>query len=40
MAAIQDFPGITGVTSFDDEGDVIKEVLILQVEDGSFNRIR
>ena len=40
LAAIQNFPGITGVTSFDDDGDVIKEVLILTVEDGRFNRIR
>ncbi len=40
IAATTDFPGITGKTSIDDEGDTIKNVLILQVEDGKFIRIR
>ena len=40
IAATKDFPGITGLTSIDEEGDTIKEVLILQVENGAFKRIR
>jgi branched-chain amino acid transport system substrate-binding protein len=40
IAATEDFPGITGITSIDEEGDTIKEVLILQVENGTFQRIR
>ena len=40
LAATQDFPGITGKTSIDDEGDTIKDVLILKVEGGKFVRVR
>ena len=40
LAEIKDFPGITGLTSIDEEGDTLKEILILQVEDGDFKRIR
>jgi len=40
LAGMKDFPGITGLTSIDEEGDTLKEILILQVEDGDFKRIR
>lgn len=40
IAATKDFPGITGKTSIDEEGDTIKDVLILKVEGGKFIRIR
>ncbi len=40
LAATKDFPGITGKTSIDEEGDTIKDVLILKVEDGKFARAR
>lgn len=40
LAETKDFPGITGVTSIDEEGDTIKDVLILQVENGVFQRLR
>ncbi len=40
MAAIKDFPGITGKTSFTENGDCDKEVLILKVQDGAFVKIR
>ena len=40
IAATKDFPGITGKTSIDEEGDTIKDVLILKVEGGKFVRIR
>ena len=40
LAATKDFPGITGKTSIDDEGDTIKDVLILKVEGGKFVRVR
>lgn len=40
MAKIKDFPGITGKTSFAENGDAVKDILILKVEDGSFKRIR
>lgn len=40
IAETKDFPGITGLTSIDEEGDTLKEVLILQVKEGSFVRIR
>ncbi len=40
LAATLDFPGITGKTSIDEEGDTIKDVLILKVEGGKFVRIR
>ncbi len=40
VAATVDFPGITGNTSFDEDGDVLKDILILKVEGGYFTRIR
>lgn len=40
IAATKDFPGITGKTSIDEEGDTIKDVLILKVEGGKFERVR
>lgn len=40
LAETKDFPGITGNTSIDEEGDTLKDVLILKVEDGAFQRIR
>lgn len=40
LAAVKDFPGITGKTSFKDNGDCDKEVLILKVENGAFVKIR
>ena len=40
IAATVDFPGITGKTSIDEEGDTIKDVLILKVEGGKFVRVR
>lgn len=35
LAAIQEFEGVTGKMSFDENGDPIKSVVILQMEDGS-----
>ncbi len=32
MAAIKDYPGITGKTSFAENGEALKEVIILKVE--------
>lgn len=40
MAATKDFPGITGTTSFDENGDAVKQVLILKVENGKFTKLR
>ena len=40
IAETENFPGITGNTSIDEEGDTIKDVLILKVEGGAFDRIR
>lgn len=40
LALTKDFPGITGKTSMDEEGDTIKDVLILKVEGGKFVRVR
>jgi branched-chain amino acid transport system substrate-binding protein len=40
IAATKDFPGITGKTSIDEEGDTIKDVIILKVEGGKFTRVR
>ncbi len=40
IAATKDFPGITGKTSIDEEGDTIKDVIILKVENGKFIRAR
>jgi len=40
MKETKDFPGITGNTSFTDVGDCVKDILILQVKDGKFAKIR
>lgn len=40
IAETKDFPGITGNTSIDEEGDTLKDVLILKVVGGAFERIR
>lgn len=40
IAETENFPGITGNTSIDEEGDTVKDVLILKVEGGAFERIR
>ncbi len=40
MAAIEDYPGITGKTSFAENGEALKEVIILKVENGKFSRAR
>lgn len=37
LAKIKDYSGATGVTSFNENRDVIKKMLILQVKDGKFN---
>lgn len=36
LYAIKNFPGVTGLTSFDSNGDVLKELKIMQVQDGKF----
>lgn len=33
---IKDYPGVTGKTSFDSNGDVVKELKMMQVKDGTF----
>lgn len=40
MIKTNDFPGITGATSFTEVGDAIKDVIILKVENGKFAKIR
>jgi len=40
MLKIKDFPGITGTTSFTDIGDAVKDIIILQVENGNFIKLR
>ncbi len=40
MLNTKDFPGITGVTSFTEVGDAIKDIIILKVENGKFVKIR
>ncbi len=40
MAAIKDYPGITGNTSFAENGEALKDVVILKVENGQFSRAR
>jgi branched-chain amino acid transport system substrate-binding protein len=40
LAEVKDYPGITGKTSFLENGDCEKEVMILKVEDGNFAKIR
>jgi branched-chain amino acid transport system substrate-binding protein len=35
---VKDFPGVTGNTTFDDHGDVIKAIIIKTVKNGRFMR--
>ncbi|MDP2930112.1 MAG: ABC transporter substrate-binding protein [bacterium] len=35
---VTDFPGVTGPTTFDDHGDVVKQIIIKTVRDGNFVR--
>lgn len=37
LYAIKDFPGVTGRTTFDENGDVTKSISIKKIENGSFN---
>jgi len=38
LYSIRDFPGITGKTSFDQNGDVIKPIQIMEVSNGKFKQ--
>jgi ABC-type branched-subunit amino acid transport system substrate-binding protein len=40
ITAIKDFPGIQGTISFDQYGDVARDVYIVQVQDGQFVTIK
>lgn len=40
MAQTKDFPGVTGKTSFTENGDAVKDILILKVEGGKFVKQR
>lgn len=40
MAQTKDFPGVTGNTSFTENGDAVKDILILKVENGKFVKQR
>ncbi len=40
MSGIKDYPGVTGKTSFSDNGEACKEVFILKVENGEFHRAK
>ncbi len=40
LAAVKDYPGITGTTSFAENGEALKDVMILKVQDGKFSRVR
>ncbi|MBO8141166.1 MAG: ABC transporter substrate-binding protein [Firmicutes bacterium] len=40
IAAIRDFPGVTGLTSFAENGDAVKPLYILRVENGRFAQER
>ncbi|HOB29346.1 MAG: ABC transporter substrate-binding protein [Dethiobacteria bacterium] len=40
LSEIKDFPGVTGSITIDEDGDTIRDVYILQVKDGEFNKIR
>lgn len=40
MAKTKDFPGITGNTSFAANGDAVKDIIILKVENGKFTKLR
>jgi len=39
LYSVQNFPGVTGPTSFDDHGDVIKPIVIRAVNNGKFTTI-
>ena len=36
LLAVRDFPGVTGLTSFDETGDALKELSLLQIEGSRF----
>jgi ABC-type branched-subunit amino acid transport system substrate-binding protein len=36
LLAVSDFPGVTGLTSFDETGDALKELSLLQIEGSRF----
>lgn len=36
LAATKDFPGVTGVTSFDENGEALKQLTKAIVKDGTF----
>src|SRR5690625_155224 len=40
IGGTKDFPGVTGVTSFADNGDAEKPLLIFEVQNGRFVRVR
>lgn len=40
IAAIKDFPGVTGTTTFAENGDAVKPLYILRVENGAFTQER
>ena len=40
MLKIKDYPGVTGSTSFTPVGDVVKDIIILKVENGKFIKLR
>jgi branched-chain amino acid transport system substrate-binding protein len=37
---VKDFPGVTGVTSFDETGDADKDLYLLRIERGRFVQIK
>lgn len=39
LAQLQNYPGVTGTTSFDSQGDAVKELFLLQVRDGQIIQI-
>lgn len=40
IAATKDYDGISGVTNFDERGEVIKQVLIVQIENGQHKLVK
>jgi branched-chain amino acid transport system substrate-binding protein len=36
LHSIKDFPGVTGTTTFDMNGDVVKPIQIMSVQNGKF----
>ncbi|HLT58091.1 MAG: ABC transporter substrate-binding protein [Limnochordales bacterium] len=36
IASVENFPGVTGPTTFDEKGDAVKPLYILRVQDGAF----